>query len=90
MLNTVSKDSGTQYSRSLYNGSLERTSSDYDVFHPRDPNKGHWKSDKVFLSRSILFQKIQAPNIQEPSMMASERTLSDYDVFNSRDPNKGH
>ena len=40
MLNNVWKDPGTQYSRTPYDGSLERTSSDYDVFQPRDPDKG--------------------------------------------------
>ena len=70
MLNSVSKDPGTQYPETLPDGSLERTSSDYDAFHPRNSYKGHWKSDRAFLSGSILFQKILAPNIQEPTMMA--------------------
>ena len=50
MVNSVSKDPGTQYPKTLPDGSLERASSDYDEFHPRDPNKGHWKSERAFLS----------------------------------------
>ena len=43
MLDSVSKDPGTQYPKTLPDDSLERTSSDYDAFHPRDPNQGSLK-----------------------------------------------
>ena len=37
----------------FYDGSLERTSSDYDVFHPRDPNKGSSKNHLKILESNI-------------------------------------
>ena len=69
MFNNVWKDSGTQYSRALYDGSLEMTSFNYDVFSPRDPNEGHWKSDGVVQAVERCCLKEFFNNIHPPLLL---------------------